>query len=311
MIEVQKLSKYYGDFQAINEVDFSIEKGEVLGLLGPNGAGKTTIMKILTCFMPATSGTATVDGDDVFESSLEVRKKIGYLPEHTPLYTDMMVKEYLMFIAELREIPSKKRRNVISEKIDMCNLKDVLTKDIGELSKGYRQRVCLAQALMHDPKILILDEPTSGLDPKQILGIRELIKNLGKEKTIILSTHILPEVSATCSRVLIINNGKIVATGTPEELQKNSSGFETIYTKIKAPKDDVKKIFTELDFIKDFKCDKTDAENINFYTLKTPKGSSVTEDIFNIVVKNKWSLTELKQESVSLEDVFLELTTKE
>lgn len=311
MIEVQNLSKYYGDFKAIGDVNFSIEKGEVLGLLGPNGAGKTTIMKILTCYMPATSGTAIIDGDDVFERSLEVRKKIGYLPEHTPLYTDMMVKEYLMFIAELRGIPAQKRRSIISEKIEMCNLKEVLTKDIGALSKGYRQRVCLAQALMHDPKILILDEPTSGLDPKQILGIRELIKSLGKEKTIILSTHILPEVSATCSRVLIINNGTIVATGTPEELQKNASGFETIYTKIKASKEDVLKIFNELDYIKDVKCDKTDAENINLYTLKTPKGESVTEKIFNIVVENKWSLTELKQESVSLEDVFLELTTKE
>ena len=208
MIEVRNLTKRYGSTVAVNNVSFDAEAGEVLGFLGPNGAGKTTTMRVLTCFLPADDGTASIDGYDIFENSIEVRQRIGYLPESAPLYGDMGVIDYLKFIAEIRNIPKSERNDRIKSVVEICGLGPMIQKDVGELSKGYRQRLGLAQSLVHDPPILILDEPTSGLDPSQIIEIRNLIKEIGKEKTIIFSTHILSEVSATCSRVLIISDGQ-------------------------------------------------------------------------------------------------------
>ena len=224
MIQVENLTKDYGPFRAVDSVSFNVRKGEVLGFLGPNGAGKSTTMKILTCFLAPTGGTARVAGLDVYEHSLEVRKRIGYLPEDTPIYRDMTVLEFLEFVAEMRGMSRDKRQAGIREVGGRCGLGDVAGKLIGELSKGYRQRVGLAQAMVHDPDIVILDEPTSGLDPNQIVEIRDLIREVGREKTVILSTHILPEVQATCSRMIIINKGKVVADGTPDELRARERG---------------------------------------------------------------------------------------
>ena len=229
MINVKNLTKYYGPTLAIEDVSFEVQKGEVVGFLGPNGAGKTTTMKILTCYMPASSGEADIAGHDVFTGSLEVRKLLGYVPENAPVYREMVVRDYLDFIGAIRRMPSRERRRAIKEKVELCGLGPVVRRPINELSKGFIQRVCLAQALLHDPEILILDEPTSGLDPNQIIEIRELIKTIGKEKTIILCSHILPEVSATCSRIMIINRGRIVAKGTPGELQDSIGGMKTVW----------------------------------------------------------------------------------
>ncbi len=224
MIRVQNLTKTYGDQHAVDAISFEVATGEILGFLGPNGAGKTTTMKIITCFMPATSGNVEVDGLDVFDHSLEVRRKIGYLPETTPLYPEMNVAEYLEFIQALRQMPISSRNFRMKEMVELCGLGEVMHKDIGELSKGYRQRVGLAQAIIHDPEILILDEPTIGLDPNQVVEIRRLISTLGERKTLILCTHILSEVEAACNRVMIINHGKIVADGTPETLRAGLQG---------------------------------------------------------------------------------------
>ena len=230
-ITVKNLTKIFGKQKAVNDASFHINTGEVVGLLGPNGAGKSTIMKMLTCFIPPTSGNAHVCGMDVMEQSLEVRKLIGYLPEHNPLYTEMYVKEYLLFVASIHKLKEKKKR--INEIIELTGLTLEQKKKIGQLSKGYRQRVGIAQALIHNPKVLILDEPTSGLDPNQIIEIRNLIKNIGKEKTILLSTHIMQEVEAICSRVIIIDHGKIIADDTLKNLQeKEKSSIENIFRKL-------------------------------------------------------------------------------
>ncbi len=220
MIEVENLTKYYGDRPAIDNITFRVEKGEILGFLGPNGAGKTTTMRILAGFFPPTSGIARVAGYDVVNNSIDVRRRIGYMPETIPLYKDMRVKEYLEFVAEVKGVPRKRRKSKIEKAMKECGTTEVYHRLIGKLSKGFQQRVGLAQALLHDPEVLILDEPTIGLDPKQIIEIRQLIKSLAGERTIILSTHILPEVSMTCQRVIIINEGKIIAMDTPENLNK-------------------------------------------------------------------------------------------
>ena len=310
MIEVKNLTKRYGATVAVNDVSFDAKAGEVLGFLGPNGAGKTTTMRILTCYLSADAGTAKVAGYDVFEESIEVRKQIGYLPESAPLYTDMGVLDYLNFIAQIRNIPKSQRKERIREVIDICGLEKVIQKDIGELSKGYRQRLGLSQALIHAPSILILDEATSGLDPSQIIEIRNLIKEIGKEKMIIFSSHILPEVSATCSRVLIINEGRLVANGTPEELAGRAKGQEFVHISIRGPREEIEAKLNELSFVSDFKCVKPDDEILG-YRIASQKGKSAAEEIFQFVVDNHWSLTELRQETVSLEDVFLQLTGSE
>ena len=310
MIEVKNLTKRYGATVAVNDVSFDAKAGEVLGFLGPNGAGKTTTMRILTCYLSADVGSAKVAGYDVFEESIEVRKQIGYLPESAPLYTDMGVIDYLNFIAQIRNIPKSQRKERIREVIDICGLEKVIQKDVGELSKGYRQRLGLSQALIHAPPILILDEATSGLDPSQIIEIRNLIKEIGKEKMIIFSSHILPEVSATCSRILIINEGRLVANGTPEELAGRAKGQEVVHISIRGPRVEIEAKMDELSFVSDYKCVKADDEILG-YRISSQQGNNAAEEIFQFVVDNHWSLTELRQETVSLEDVFLQLTGSE
>ena len=310
MIEVKNLTKRYGATVAVNDVSFDAKAGEVLGFLGPNGAGKTTTMRILTCYLSADAGTAKVAGYDVFEESIEVRKQIGYLPESAPLYTDMGVLDYLNFIAQIRGIPKSHRKERIREVIDVCGLEKVIQKDVGELSKGYRQRLGLSQALIHAPAILILDEATSGLDPSQIIEIRNLIKEIGKEKMIIFSSHILPEVSATCSRILIINEGRLVANGTPEELAGRAKGQEVVHISIRGHRAEIEAKLDELNFVSDYKCVKAD-DQILGYRISSQQGNNAAEEIFQFVVDNHWSLTELRQETVSLEDVFLQLTGSE
>lgn len=310
MIEVRELTKSYGPTIAVNQVTFDAHAGEVLGFLGPNGAGKTTTMRILTCYLSADAGSATVAGYDVFEESVEVRKHIGYLPESAPLYADMGVIEYLDFMTQVRSLPKSQRKERTRTVIDICGLEDVIQKDIGELSKGYRQRVGLAQSLIHDPPILILDEPTSGLDPSQIIEIRNLIKDIGKEKLVLFSTHILPEVSATCSRILIINDGKIVANGTPDELASQAKGEDIVHIAIRGPQEAIEAKLETLAFVSQWHHVKTD-DGVVGYQITAEQGSEPAEALFHVVVENEWSLTELRQESVDLEDVFLNLTVRE
>ena len=312
MIEVEHLSKSFGAIKAVNDVSFEIQKGEIVGFLGPNAAGKTTTMRLLTCFLPTDKGTARVGGYDIHEHPLEVRKQIGYLPENAPLYPDMTVLEYLHFIAEVRGIPKEMRNDRIKEMIKICGLPSVVYRGIGELSKGFRQRVGLAQTMIHDPDILILDEPTSGLDPNQIVEIRELIKEIGKEKTVILSTHILPEVQATCGRIIIINEGILAGSGTPDELRNRARGMETIETTIRGPREEVEaklKGFEEIEEISATEEDGADGDGLVHYTISCKSGTDLREDLFKMVAASGWTLTELRKETVSLEDVFKKLTT--
>jgi ABC-2 type transport system ATP-binding protein len=307
MINVRNLTKVYDQTVAVSDISFNVDKGEIIGFLGPNGAGKTTTMKIITCFMPPTSGDVAVAGMDVLENSLEVRRKIGYLPEQNPLYNDLDVIEYLKFVAELRGIPKDQMDSRIRKMVEVCGLKSVIGRNIGELSKGFRQRVGLAQAMIHDPQILILDEPTSGLDPNQIVEIRNLIKEIGKEKTVILSTHILSEVQATCNRAIIIDRGKIVADGSLEDLQAAFHGLEKISIQVKAPKDGVAEKLRAIDYVK--KVDEgTAADEIRSFTLEVEKGHDLREQIYDLSVKEGWKLLELHREVTTLEDVFRELT---
>lgn len=311
MIKVRNLTKRYGATVAVNNISFDAEAGEVLGLLGPNGAGKTTTMRILTCYMPADAGTATVAGFDIHEQSVEVRKRLGYLPENAPLYTDMGVVDYLNFVAEVRAIPKNGRSSRVKEMIDVCGLERVLKKDIGELSRGYRQRVGLAQALIHDPDILILDEPTAGLDPNQIVEIRGLIKKLGAQKTVILSTHILPEVEATCDRAVIINEGVIVASGTTDELANMGEGDETVYIQIRGPQEQIESELSGMPQVAGFRKLSEPEPELYRYEIKPSDSGNITESLFRMVVNNNWSLAELRKEAASLEDVFRQLTTSD
>ena len=311
MIEVRNLTKRYGATVAVNNISFNAEAGEVLGLLGPNGAGKTTTMRILTCYMPADDGTATVAGFDIHQQSVEVRKRIGYLPESAPLYNDMGVVDYLNFVGEVRNIPSTVRSTRVKDMIDTCGLERVIRKDIGELSRGYRQRVGLAQALIHNPDILILDEPTAGLDPNQIVEIRGLIKKLGAEKTVILSTHILPEVEATCDRVVIINEGVIVASGTTDELAGMGKGDETVHIQIRGPQELIDFRLRQMPQVASFVKSGEPEPGLHRYAIKPGDSGNITEDLFRMVVNENWSLAELRTEMASLEDVFRRLTTSD
>ena len=305
MIHVEGLTKRYGRAHAIDNISFHINKGEVVGLLGPNGAGKTTTMKILTCFISATAGRASIDGHDTFDQPLKVRQQIGYLPESCPLYHDMDVKAYLDFAAEVRGVDSGRRKPAVEKVISDCDLGKVTNKLIGHLSKGYRQRVGLAQALLHDPKVLILDEPTSGLDPNQIRDILKLISELGQEKTVIHSTHILGEVEATSDRVLIINNGKIVAQGTPKELMARSSGT-TVYVTVKGP--DTQSSLAAAPFAR--KVEKLGEAQDGFVRLALHGQDTrdISVDVYKLAVEKGWLVSELKAETASLEDVFAKLT---
>ncbi len=309
MIDVQQLSRYFGDVTAVNDVSFKVEKGEIVGFLGPNAAGKTTTMRILTTYLPATSGTATVAGFDVHEQSMEVRKRIGYLPENPPLYQDMRVKDYLEFVAKIKGVAPVDRQKAVKEAMGRTAIDNVSDRVIKVLSKGYKQRVGLAQALVHNPDVLILDEPTVGLDPNQISEVRELIKSLAGDHTIILSTHILPEVSMTCERVVIINKGTIVAEDTTDGLTKKHAGSTRLTVCVDAP---FEAVIEKLGVVKGVsKVEKADAGDFTTVFVESDKEVEIRPEIAKVVVANNWPLYEIKAEDVSLEDVFLHLTTQE
>ncbi|MCP5062768.1 MAG: ATP-binding cassette domain-containing protein [Ignavibacteriae bacterium] len=307
-ISVKNLTKKYQTQRAVDDISFEVKTGEVLGFLGPNGAGKTTTMKIITGFMAPSDGDAKINGVSVLENPEIVKKSIGYLPESNPLYYDMPVLEYLEFVAELQNVPKAKIQDRIVEMVRVCGLNIEKHKKINELSKGYRQRVGLAQALIHDPEILILDEPTTGLDPNQIVEIRNLIREVGKKKTVILSTHILPEVEATCDRILIINEGKIVADGTSETLRKQAQGQEVLRVGISEAenKDQVITMLQSLDTVGMV----DPIQDADFTFLVNGKdGASSKKSIFEMCVKNNWVLSELTPIETKLEDIFRDLTT--
>jgi ABC-2 type transport system ATP-binding protein len=306
MIEVENLTKHYGPRRAINNLTFQIEQGEVVGFLGPNGAGKSTTMNILACILPASSGVAKIQGYDTFEHSLEIRKNIGYLPETPPLYPDMSVRDYLMFAAQVRGVKRKVIRNSVEGVIEKCSLKDVGHRIIGRLSKGYQQRVGLAQAMVHDPDILILDEPTIGLDPIQIIEIRKLIQELAASHTIILSSHILPEITQICQRVIIINEGEIVAVdslhGLTASLRKSeriSLTFRNEGSEVEEKLNSLKQVIAVLPGDK------------NQFMVECELNSNLQDEFARMALENKWGLVEIKPISMTLEDVFLKLTLEE
>jgi len=312
VIEVKNLTKYYGTTVGIENLSFQVDKGEVLGFLGPNGAGKTTTMKILTCYLPPTRGTANIFGYDIIENPLEVRKKIGYLPEKNPLYTDMIVKEYLEFVGSLKGIPSNRLHERVSTSIEQCGLTDVYKRTIGKLSKGYQQRVGIAQAIISDPELLILDEPTIGLDPKQIIEIRELIKNLGKERTVILSSHILPEVSQVCNRIIVVNEGKLVAVDTPENLRNRLKKSSVIRIKLKKTPESSRaiEIINNIEGVLMVN-EKESTDSALVLSVESEPEKDLRHEIARELIKNDLPLLEIFSEELSLEDIFLKLVTEE
>jgi ABC-2 type transport system ATP-binding protein len=311
-IQVTNLVKNFGETIAVDGITFDVKTGEILGFLGPNGAGKTTTMKIITCFLPPTSGKVSVDGLDTRSDSINVRRKIGYLPEQNPLYYEMNVVDFLGFSANLQGVIKGKINQRIKLMLDICGLNEVRHRDIGELSKGYRQRVGLAQAMIHDPEILIMDEPTSGLDPNQIVEIRNLIKEIGKQKTVILSTHILPEVQATCNRVLIIHQGKIVADGSPIELQNKFQASDVITIELKTtvqdPFKDIVPIFRVIPEVQNIEVT-SHSEGLYKFNIHALKGQDIREILFKKSVEKDWVILEMFKKETSLEDVFHQLTT--
>lgn len=310
MIEVKDLTKSFGDHVAVDRISFSVNKGEILGFLGPNGAGKTTTMRILTGFLPATSGTARVAGFDVFNDSIEVRKRIGYLPEVPPLYLDMTVESYLDFVARIKNVPADDRERRIEKALEETNIGDKRKELIKRLSRGYKQRVGLAQALVHDPEVIILDEPTVGLDPKQIIEVRHLIKSLAGTHTIILSTHILPEVSMTCDRVVIINRGRIAAIDTPANLTSQLRGGQQVVLETQADEKAVCAAIQELPGIRKVSA-QTAAGGRVAVTVEAAPGQDVRSEIAAKIVGRGWPLFELRGLALSLEDIFLQLTTED
>jgi ABC-2 type transport system ATP-binding protein len=310
MIEVDKLTKRYGRTTAVDGISFKVQRGEILGFLGPNGAGKTTTMRILTCYLPPTEGTARVAGYDVFEDPLEVKKRVGYIPETPPLYPDLDVESYLAFCARIKGVASSQRQARIDDAVEKVRIGDVRRKLIGRLSKGYRQRVGLAQAILHNPDVLILDEPTAGLDPKQIIETRELIKALGGEHTIVLSTHILPEVSMTCGRVVIINQGRVMAEGTPDSLTQRFAGQVTIRVDVRGEQGPVLAAIRGVEGVAEVRPAKSDAGTVSV-EVEAESGRDVRADLARAVVTNGLDLLGLKEVAASLEEVFLHLTTTE
>ncbi len=312
MIEVENLTKAYGQQRAVDDISFSVDKGEVLGFLGPNGAGKTTLMRMLTCFFPPTSGKASVAGYDCFADSLEVRKRIGYLPERVPLYEDMSVRDYLAFVAGIKGTVARDIKSRVARSMADCNIDVVANKLIHDLSRGYRQRVGLAQALVNDPDILILDEPTVGLDPKQIKEIRKLIKDLAGKRTVILSTHILPEVSMICGRVIIINDGKLVANDTPENLTADLQKSARIFLQIAgASADEIEKELARLPGIKEISQDETRPDGVHGFIVEVEDENNVRKTLHSMIVNKGWDLVEMRSVHMSLEDVFIKLVTRE
>lgn len=307
-IVVDGVTKIYGDFKALNQISFKIQPGEIVGFLGPNGAGKSTTMKILTCFMAATAGRASVAGFDVHTQSKQVRSRVGYLPENVPLYGDMIVYDYLNFIAEMREVPRSERRRNLDEAVERTGLGSVIHRDIGELSKGYRQRVGLAQAIIHRPNVLILDEPTTGLDPNQIIEIRDVIKELGRQNTIIFSTHILQEVTAVCDRIIIINQGEIVADGTLSELEKavakTQPGWQVEFASASNPDPNaLQKSLAELPGVDAVESTPGRSEHLAFH-LKTTREDEVRTHLLKAEVEHDYGLSSMTRREPTLEDIF-------
>jgi ABC-2 type transport system ATP-binding protein len=306
MIKVENLTKRYAGQTAIQDLSFEVGKGEIMGFLGPNGAGKSTTMRILSSFMPATSGRASIAGFDVFEQSLEARAHLGYMPESVPLYNDMRVTEYLNYRAALKSVPHRRIAERVGDVKELCGLKEVEKKIIGALSKGYRQRVGLADALVHEPDLLILDEPTSGLDPNQIRQVRDLIKNLGKQHTILLSTHILPEVEMTCSRVIIINRGRIEACDTPENLLGRIRTAGGVVVEAKVGSDDGAEELKKIPGVRDV-TSSTEGD-WEIFALRVEANTDVREEVYELANARHWTLRELSLRRATLEDVFVEIT---
>ena len=307
MIEVQDIVKRYGAVVAVNHVSFRVGKGEILGFLGPNGAGKSTTLKILTCFIVADSGTVRVAGYDVLDNSLEVRRNVGYLPENSPLYSEMWVRDYLRFIGKSRQIPPARLKDAIDRVVEMVQIEPMLKKNVGHLSKGYRQRVALAQALIHDPPILILDEPTSGLDPHQIIEIRELLRKLGQTKVVLFSSHILQEISAICSRIIIIKDGRLVADGTPDALAMVASKQKVLRVRVKGPEPAVKEKLSLIEGVKSVESIGMHGD-LGEYRVASWTEADVSPQVFRAVADSGWTLSLLEPETRGLEEVYLRLT---
>jgi ABC-2 type transport system ATP-binding protein len=310
MIEVENLTKRYGPTLAVSEVSFSVQKGEVLGFLGPNGAGKTTTMRVITGFLPPTQGKVRVAGYDVAEEPLEAKRRTGYLPEAPPVYPDMVVDEYLAFVARIKGVPRREIKTRLDEVTEKCAVTDVRRRQIGKLSKGFRQRVGLAQALIHKPEVLVLDEPTAGLDPKQIIETRELIKGLAGQHTVILSTHILPEASKSCQRVVVINAGKIVAVGTPGELTRRLQGYETVLVTVEGPAAEIIDKFQRVAGVNLVEPRDSSDSRVTL-EVHSEKEKDVRAELARAVVESGWKLYELRTSGMSLEEIFLKLTTKD
>ena len=310
MITVENLSKRYATKTAIEGMSFQVEKGEILGFLGPNGAGKTTTMRIITGYMPASEGTVRVDGFDVFDNPLDVRRRIGYLPENPPLYLEMTVMGYLRFVAKIKGVPKDKIHQEVARVMERASISDVKERIIDKLSKGYKQRVGIAQALLNDPPVLILDEPTIGLDPKQIHEVRELVKDLAGQHTVVLSTHILPEVEQTCHRVIIIDRGKIVAVDTPQNLRLQLQGSERVSIEVQGP---ASEIMSKLKAMPGVVTVQKIAENDSRHRFQVEGElrKDIRSDLARTIVQNGWGLYELQSATMSLEDIFLKLTTAE
>jgi len=311
MIEIQNLTKRYGQITAVNNISFTVDKGEILGFLGPNGAGKSTTMNIITGYIPSTEGTVKVDGYDILESPREVKKRIGFLPEQPPVYMDMTVIDYLNFVADLKKVDKKQKRSQISDIMELVKIGDHRNRLIKNLSKGYKQRVGLAQALVGSPEVLILDEPTVGLDPKQIIEIRKLIKALGKEHTIILSSHILPEVSAVCERIVIINKGEIAAIDTPENLSKGLGSASKLTATISGPRSSVENAIREIYGVKYVEATSSRDSDTTTYVIESDKDVDIRKPLFFAMARLGYPIIELKSLSMSLEDIFLQIVTEE
>lgn len=309
MVEVQDLTKFYGNFLAIEGVSFTVRKGDILGFLGPNGSGKTTTMRIATGYLPPTSGTVRIAGYDIQTQSLEARRRIGYLPETVPLYTDMTVEDYLEFMGTIRGMPKKRLQQRINEVIDIVKIHEYRSTHIGKLSKGYRQRTGLAQAILHEPEVLILDEPTIGIDPIQVVETRHLIRELGKEHTIILSTHILPEVSMVCNRVVIIHEGRVVAEDTPANLAERLKGTERIELEVRGPAKEVMPLLRSLRGVMEVR--RVGEGEPGTYIVESRRGADLREQIAQAIVSKGWGLLKLNPASISLEEIFLRLTVQE
>jgi ABC-2 type transport system ATP-binding protein len=310
VIEVQHITKRYGGVTAVDDVSFRVERGEILGFLGPNGAGKTTTMRILTGYMPPTDGKATVAGFDVFTHPVEAKRRTGYLPETPPLYPDMTVREYLDFVARIKGVPPKERKERVTTVMKRTRVDDMADRHCSKLSKGYRQRVGLGQALIHNPEVLILDEPTAGLDPKQIIETRDLIRSLAGDHTIVLSTHILPEVAQTCQRVVIINKGRVVAVDTPEGLTARLQGAETLYVQIDAQGSDATSVLQAIPGVTRVAVSEH-RNGVDGFEVESARGADIRRDIARTVVTSGWGLLELRPMRMSLEEIFLQVTTDE